>query len=112
MKRPVRWLIEFAAPPVALFLVVIVVWHLAVVTLAIKRYVVPLPLEVCWAGWGRRGATPTPQLSGVVRAYLHSTRSAGVFGFSVLSSGVDAAKPPTLRDRHLATTGSPAPGPL
>jgi NitT/TauT family transport system permease protein len=54
MKRLVRWLIEFAAPPVVLFVVVIVVWHLAVVMLGIKRYVVPLPLEVFRAGWERR----------------------------------------------------------
>jgi NitT/TauT family transport system permease protein len=56
MKRSLRWLIEFAAPPLALFVVVIAVWHLAVVTLGIKRYVVPLPLEVLRAGWERRGA--------------------------------------------------------
>jgi NitT/TauT family transport system permease protein len=54
MKRPVRWLFEFAAPPVALFFIVIAAWHLAVVTLGIKRYVVPLPLEVFWAAWERR----------------------------------------------------------
>jgi NitT/TauT family transport system permease protein len=56
MKRPVRWFIEFVAPPVALFFVVIAVWHLAVVTLGIKRYVVPLPLEVLSAGWERHDA--------------------------------------------------------
>jgi NitT/TauT family transport system permease protein len=33
-----------------------VAWHAAVVTLGIKRYIVPLPLEVLQAGWQRRDA--------------------------------------------------------
>ena len=56
MKRLGRWLIEFVAPPVALFVVVVAAWHAAVVTLGIKRYIVPLPLEVLQAGWQRRDA--------------------------------------------------------
>ncbi|HWB14148.1 MAG TPA: ABC transporter permease [Pirellulales bacterium] len=55
MRRPLRWLLEFAAPPVVLFFVVIAIWHLAVVAMGIKRYVVPQPLEVLRAGWERRG---------------------------------------------------------
>jgi NitT/TauT family transport system permease protein len=54
MKRLIRWFIEFAAPPLALFVVVLVGWHVAVVALGVKRYIVPLPLEVFLAGWQRR----------------------------------------------------------
>ncbi len=54
MKRLFRWMLEFVAPPVALLLVVVAAWHMAVVALGIKRYVVPLPIEVLKAGW-RRG---------------------------------------------------------
>lgn len=54
MNRLSRWFIEFAAPPVALFIVVVAAWHAAVVALGIKRYIVPLPLEVFQAGWERR----------------------------------------------------------
>jgi NitT/TauT family transport system permease protein len=54
VKRLLRWLIEFAAPPIALFAVVVTAWHFAVVVLGIKRYIVPLPLEVLQAGWQRR----------------------------------------------------------
>ena len=55
MKQIARWILEFAAPPVALFVVVVTARHAAVVALAIKRYIVPLPLEVLAAGWQRRG---------------------------------------------------------
>ncbi|MGH7138790.1 MAG: ABC transporter permease [Pirellulales bacterium] len=55
MKRTARWILEFAAPPVVLFVMVVTVWHAAVVALGIKRYIVPLPLEVLAAGWQRRG---------------------------------------------------------
>ncbi|HVX15858.1 MAG TPA: ABC transporter permease [Pirellulales bacterium] len=54
MKRAVRWLIEFAAPPVVLFVIVVAAWHVAVVTFGIKRYIVPLPWDVLKAGWQRR----------------------------------------------------------
>lgn len=56
MKRLARWLLAFVAPPIALFVVVVFAWHVAVVTLGIKRYVVPLPLQVLQAGWQRHEA--------------------------------------------------------
>lgn len=56
MRRLWRWIVEFAIPPLALFVIVVAVWHVAVVALGIKRYVVPLPLEVLAAGWERRAA--------------------------------------------------------
>jgi NitT/TauT family transport system permease protein len=56
VRRLARWLIEFAAPPIALFIVVVVIWHVAVVTLGIKRHTLPLPEQVFEAGWERRGS--------------------------------------------------------
>lgn len=56
MKRLLRWMLEFAAPPVVLLLAVVAVWHTAVIALGVKRYVVPLPSEVLQAGWRRSDA--------------------------------------------------------
>ncbi|HVA48580.1 MAG TPA: ABC transporter permease [Pirellulales bacterium] len=56
MRRSARWLVEFAAPPAALFIVVVAVWHTSVVALGIKRNVLPLPSQVLQAGWERREA--------------------------------------------------------
>lgn len=54
MKRLFHWLFEFAAPPITLFIVVVATWHVAVVTLGIRRIVLPLPIQVFQAGWERR----------------------------------------------------------
>jgi NitT/TauT family transport system permease protein len=54
VKRLFHWFIRFAAPPIALFIVVVTTWHVAVVTLGIRRIVLPLPIQVFQAGWERR----------------------------------------------------------
>lgn len=54
MRRLLRWLLEFAVPPVVLFFVVLVTWHVAVVALGIRRLTLPLPMQVFEAGWQRR----------------------------------------------------------
>lgn len=54
MKRWSRWILEFVVPPVALLVLVVAAWHAAVIAFHVKRYVVPLPMEVLQAGW-RRG---------------------------------------------------------
>ena len=54
MKRFARWFVGFALPPLALFVVVLTVWHFAVTLLGIKRYFLPRPGDVFWAGWEKR----------------------------------------------------------
>ncbi|HET6883955.1 MAG TPA: ABC transporter permease [Pirellulales bacterium] len=56
MKRLFRWSLEYAAPPVALLVVIVAAWHVLVVAFGVKRYVVPLPSQVLAAGWERRDA--------------------------------------------------------
>lgn len=51
-----RWCLTYILPPLALLALVVICWHLAVVLFGIKRYIVPLPLEVIQAGWRRREA--------------------------------------------------------
>ena len=54
MKRFARWFVGFALPPLALFVIVLVVWHFAVTISGVKRYLVPRPGDVFWAGWEKR----------------------------------------------------------
>jgi NitT/TauT family transport system permease protein len=54
VTRFLRWFVRFALPPLALLALVLISWHLSVVLLGIKRYVVPKPAEVLWAGWEER----------------------------------------------------------
>ncbi len=54
MSRFLRWFIRFVLPPLALFVLVLIVWHSAVVAFGIKRYLVPKPGEVLAAGWSNR----------------------------------------------------------
>lgn len=56
MSRSLRWLIEFAVPPAALFIIVVAAWHASVVAFGLKRNVLPLPWQVLAAGWERRDA--------------------------------------------------------
>lgn len=56
MRRFARWFIGFALPPLALFVVVLTVWHFAVTLSGVKRYLVPRPGDVFWAGWENRQA--------------------------------------------------------
>lgn len=74
MKRLLRWMLEFAAPPVVLLLVVVAIWHAAVIALGVKRYVVPLPSEVLQAGWRR---------SDVLFSAASMTGEAAVAGFAI-----------------------------
>src|SRR5690349_14304538 len=52
--RFMRWFVRFALPPVTLLAFVLIFWHVSVVLLGIKRYVVPKPAEVLGAGWEER----------------------------------------------------------
>lgn len=54
MSRTLRWLAEFAAPPAALFVIVIAGWHASVFAFGLKRNILPLPWQVLEAGWQRR----------------------------------------------------------
>jgi len=56
MSRLGRWFVRFALPPLALLVCVLVAWHVSVTLLGVKRYLVPRPSDVFWAGWNHRGA--------------------------------------------------------
>ena len=54
MKRTAARAVAWAAPPLALFLLVLAGWHLATVQLRLPAYLVPSPLQVARVGWERR----------------------------------------------------------
>src|SRR3990172_8015191 len=49
MRSSVRRLIQLAAPPVALFLLIVAIWEAAVAALQIRRFLLPPPSAVCRA---------------------------------------------------------------
>lgn len=74
MSRLVRWFIRFALPPLALFVLVLAVWHASILAFGVKRYIVPKPGDVFWAGWTNRATLSSAALM---------TGKAAVAGFAL-----------------------------
>jgi NitT/TauT family transport system permease protein len=51
MKACFDWFVRFSLPPLALFLIVLAVWHAATVAFSIEKYLLPQPGQVFLAGW-------------------------------------------------------------